>query len=153
MAKKQQATRKPGTPGAFSRWMQQKANARVIRKVRAGRGSMMGMDLLILNTVGRRSGERRQTPVAWFADRDVARLVVASGGGSRHPDWYANLMARPDDVTIELPGADPVPVVPQRLHGSEREAAWQRIVAAQPRLGKYQSKSAREYPVIRLAPR
>lgn len=146
----QAGKRRPGTPGAFSRWMQQKANARVNRKIRRGRGSFMGMDVLILNTVGRRSGEPRETPVAWFADGEDAWLIVASGGGSRHPDWYVNLMAHPDRASIELPGRDAVPVMPHRLDGAERERAWQRITAAQPRIAKYQSKSDREYPVIRL---
>jgi deazaflavin-dependent oxidoreductase (nitroreductase family) len=145
--------RKPGTPGPFSRWMQQKANARMARKVRRGRGEFMGMDVLILNTVGRRSGQPRESPVAWFADGEDARLIVASGGGSQHPDWHANLMAHPDRATVELPGAEPVPVTPHQLTGAERARAWQRIVAAQPRLGKYQSKSDRQYPVIRLTPR
>jgi deazaflavin-dependent oxidoreductase (nitroreductase family) len=133
--------------------MQQKANARMARKVRRGRGEFMGMDVLILNTVGRRSGQPRETPVAWFADGEDARLIVASGGGSQHPDWHANLMAHPDRATVELPGEGPVPVTPHRLAGAERARAWQRIVAAQPRLGKYQSKSDRQYPVIRLTPR
>lgn len=145
--------RKPGTPGALSRWMQRRANARTIRKVRGGRGTMMGMDLLILNTVGHRSGQARETPVAWFADGDDARLIVASGGGSQNPDWHANLMAHPDRVTIELPGRAAEPVTPQQLDGAEREQAWSVIAAAQPRIAKYQSKSDREYPVIRLTPR
>jgi hypothetical protein len=46
-----------------------------------------------------------------------------------------------------------VPVTPHRLDGADREQAWRRIVAAQPRYGTYQSKSDREYPVIRLTPR
>jgi deazaflavin-dependent oxidoreductase (nitroreductase family) len=145
--------RKPGTPSAFSRWMQQKMNARMNRKVRGGRGKFMGMDVLILHTVGRHSGQPRETPVAWFADADGARLVVASGGGSQHPDWHANLMAHPDRASIELPGSDALPVTPHRLAGADRERAWQRIAAAQPRYGKYQSKSEREYPVIRLTVR
>ncbi|WP_026876757.1 nitroreductase/quinone reductase family protein [Jiangella gansuensis] len=145
--------RKPGTPGALSRWMQRKANARTIRKVRGGRGTMMGMDLLILNTVGHRSGQPRETPVAWFADGDDARLIVASGGGNQNPDWHANLMAHPDQVTIELPGRAAEPVTAQRLNGAQREQAWSIIAAAQPRIAKYQSKSDREYPVIRLTPR
>ncbi|MFI6520118.1 nitroreductase family deazaflavin-dependent oxidoreductase [Spirillospora sp. NPDC050679] len=153
----QQATkhgkREPGTPGAFSRWMQQKMNARMSRKVRRGRGSFMGMDVLVLNTVGKRSGQRRETPVAWFPDGEDARLVIASGGGSRHPDWYVNLMAHPEQATIELPGRDATPVTPQRLEGSEREEAWQRIAAAQPRIAKYQGKSERAYPIVRLTPR
>ena len=149
----QAAKRKPGTPGALSRWMQRKMNARMNRKVRRGHGRFMGMDVLILNTVGRRSGQLRETPVAWFADGEDGRLIVASGGGGQHPDWHANLMAHPNQASIELPGHDAVPVTPRQLDGADREQAWQRIVAAQPRYAKYQSKSDREYPVIRLTPR
>jgi deazaflavin-dependent oxidoreductase (nitroreductase family) len=128
-------------------------NARMNRKIRHGRGKFMGMDALILGTVGRRSGQPRETPLAWFADGEDARLIVASGGGSQHPDWYINLMAHPDQASIELPGRDTVPVTPHRLDGADREQAWQRITAAQPRYAKYQRKSDREYPVIRLAVR
>ncbi len=144
---------KTGGPGALSRWMQHRANARVNRKVRKGRGTFMGTDVLILHTVGKRSGERRETPVAWFPDGDGARLVVASGGGSRNPDWFANLMAHPERASMELPGQETVPVTPQRLEGADREAAWRRIAEAQPRIAKYQSKSDRQYPVVRLTPR
>jgi deazaflavin-dependent oxidoreductase (nitroreductase family) len=125
-------------------------NARTNRKVRGGRGTFMGMDVLILHTLGRRSGQPRETPVAWFADGEEARLIVASGGGSQHPDWYVNMMAHSDQASIELPGGDTVPVTPHRLNGPDREQAWQRIAAAQPRIAKYQSKSDREYRVIRL---
>ena len=61
----QAGDRKPGKkkPGAFSRWMQHRMNARMNRKVRKGKGSFMGMDVLILHTVGSRSGEVRETPV------------------------------------------------------------------------------------------
>lgn len=157
MTRNQQASsnreRGRGTPGPVSRWVQQKMNARMNRKIRRGRGRFMGMDVLILNTAGRRSGQPRETPVAWFADGADAWLVVASGGGSQHPDWYRNLMAHPDRASIEMPGRDAVGVTPHRLDGADREPAWQRIAAAQPRYAKYQSKSDREYPVVRLTGR
>ena len=137
----------------MTRWVQRKMNARMNRKIRRGRGTFMGMDVLVLNTVGRRSGQPRETPVAWFADGEDAWLIVASGGGNQNPDWYANLMAHPDRATIELPGRDGVPVAPHRLGGADRELAWRRITAAQPRYAKYQSKSDRQYPLIRLTPR
>ena len=149
----QTGKRKPGTPGALSRWVQGTMNARMNRKIRRGRGKFMGMDVLILNTVGRRSGQPRETPVAWFPDGADSWLIVASGGGSRHPDWHMNLVAHPDRASIEMPGRDPMPVTPHRLDGADREQAWQRIAAAQPRIAKYQSRSDREYPVIRLASR
>jgi deazaflavin-dependent oxidoreductase (nitroreductase family) len=142
-----------GGPGAVSRWVQHRMNARMSRKIRGGRGTFMGMDVLILHTVGRRSGQPRETPVACFADGQDAWLVVASGGQTGHPDWHLNLMGRPDRASIELPGRDAVPVTPQVLDGAERAQAWQRITAAQPRYEKYQRKSDREYPVVRLTPR
>jgi deazaflavin-dependent oxidoreductase (nitroreductase family) len=123
------------------------------RKVRRGRGGFMGMDVLILHTVGSRSGQARETPVAWIPEGEDARLIVASGGGSRNPDWFDNLMAHPERAAIELPGREAVPVTPQRLEGADRERAWRVIAEAQPRIAKYQSKSDREYPVIRLTPR
>lgn len=153
MATTQNQTRKSGTPGALSRWFQQRMNARMSSKIRKGRGKFMGMDVLILHTVGRHSGQARQSPVAWFPDGDDAWVIVASGGGSQNPDWHANLMAHPDEASIELPAADTMPVTPQRLDGTARDDAWQRIATAQPRIAKYQSKSDRQYPVIRLTPR
>jgi deazaflavin-dependent oxidoreductase (nitroreductase family) len=128
-------------------------NARTNARIRRKGGKFMGMDLLILHTVGRRSGQQRQSPVAWFADGEDAWLIVASGGGRRHPDWHLNLMAHPGRASIELPGRDTMPVTPHRLDGADREQAWQRITAAQPRYAKYQRKTDREYPVIRLGPR
>ncbi|WP_433501113.1 nitroreductase family deazaflavin-dependent oxidoreductase [Sphaerimonospora sp. CA-214678] len=142
-----------GSPGPVSRWFLHRMNARASRKIRRGRDKVMGMDVLILNTVGRRSEQPRESPLAWFADGENAWLIVASGGDNRHPDWYLNLMARPERATIELPGRDPLPVTPRRLDGSDLKQAWQRIITAQPRYAKYQSKSNREYPVVRLTPR
>ncbi|MCY9787028.1 nitroreductase family deazaflavin-dependent oxidoreductase [Nocardiopsis sp. EMB25] len=142
-----------GGHGPVSRWLQHRANARMKRKIRGGRGSFMGMDVLILHTAGRRSGQPRETPVAWFPDGEDAWLVVASGGKDRHPDWHLNLMGRPERASVELPGSRTVPVSPRVLDGPERDRAWKRITRAQPRLGTYQSKSGREYPVVRLSPR
>ncbi|QXJ20296.1 nitroreductase family deazaflavin-dependent oxidoreductase [Actinomadura graeca] len=150
---KDQKTRNDGGHGAVSRWFQHRMNARVNRKIRKGRGAFMGMDVLILHTVGRHSGQMRETPVAWFADGEDAWLIVASGGKNRDPDWHLNLMGRPGRASIELPDRPAVPVTPQVLEGAEREEAWRRITAAQPRYEKYQRKSGREYPIVRLTPR
>jgi deazaflavin-dependent oxidoreductase (nitroreductase family) len=138
---------------SFSRWMQHRANARLNRKIRAGREQFMGMDVLILHTVGRKSGRPRQNPLAWFGNAEEGRLVVASGGKTNHPDWHLNLTGNPDQASIELPGAEVTPVTPHVLEGAERDQAWKLIAAAQPRLAKYQRKSERLYPIVRLAPR
>lgn len=111
-----------------------------------------GMDLLYLTTVGAKTGEKRLSPVARFADGDDAWLVVASNGGSkRNPSWYHNLRAHPEQVWIEFGGATR-PATVEELQGDRRAAAWQRIVAAQPRFGGYEKKTGRTLPVLRLTP-
>ncbi|MFF5986625.1 nitroreductase family deazaflavin-dependent oxidoreductase [Prauserella flavalba] len=145
--------KKPGPLTRASLWFQRRTNVKTNEKIRRKGGKIMGMDLLILHTVGRRSGQRRESPVTWFDGGDGTRLIVASGGGSRHPDWYFNLVAHPDETAIEIHGESAVPATPQVLEGAEREQAWQRITEAQPRYAKYQKKSDRRYPVIRLTPR
>jgi len=111
----------------------------------------MGMDLLYLTTVGAKTGQKRQSPVARFPDGDDAWLVVASNGGSaRHPSWYHNLMAHPDKVWLDIGGRS-VQASVEQLEGPRRDAAWQRITASQPRFAGYQRKTARALPVIRLS--
>jgi deazaflavin-dependent oxidoreductase (nitroreductase family) len=111
----------------------------------------MGMDLLYLTTVGAKTGEKRLSPVARFPDGADAWIVVASNNGSsRNPSWYHNLMAHPDQVWIEVAGRS-VPATAEKLEGPGREAAWQRVIASQPRFAGYQRKTDRTLPVIRLS--
>jgi deazaflavin-dependent oxidoreductase (nitroreductase family) len=156
MARIQQASsrggRRRGSPGPLSRWVQQRMNAGMNRNIRRGRGKFLGMDVLTLHSAGRRSGQPRQSPLAWFPGGQDAWLIVASGGRLQ-PDWYLNLMAHPERASMELPGRDPVAVTPHRLDGADRAQAWQQITAAQPRYARYQRKTDREYPVVRLTPR
>ncbi|MFE6967904.1 nitroreductase family deazaflavin-dependent oxidoreductase [Isoptericola sp. NPDC057653] len=144
--------RPQGAPGALSLWIQRRANASTAKKIRRKGGQMMGMDLLVLHTVGRRTGEARENPLAWFDDGAGGRLVVASGGGSRNPGWFANLAAHPDQVAVELHGSGAVPVTAHVLDDAERARAWPTIAAAAPTIDKHQRKSDRRYPVVRLVP-
>lgn len=147
-------TRTTGSPGRLSLWFQRRMNTRTVAKIRRkGTTRMMGMDMLILHTAGRRTGRPYLTPIAWYADDQGGRLVIASGGGSDHPNWYLNLTARPGSAAVELPGERPRPVTPHLLDGADRDEAWQRVVAANPRFAKYQKKSERQYPVVRLSER
>jgi deazaflavin-dependent oxidoreductase (nitroreductase family) len=109
------------------------------------------MDLLHLTTVGAKTGQKRQIPLARFPDGEDAWLVVASVGGSaHHPAWYHNIAAHPDQVWIEFGGRQ-LRVTPAQLDGDARAQAWQRITQIQPRYAGYQQKTDRAIPVIRLA--
>ncbi len=110
----------------------------------------MGMDLLYLTTVGAKSGQERMAAVSRFPDSDRSWLVVASSGGSAsHPGWYHNIAAHPAQVWVEA-GGRRHQVTAEQLDGDERERAWQRITASQPRYAGYQRKTDRSIPVIRL---
>ena len=144
-----QGTRGPKPPhGRMVRWVNKFAMGRVRRG-----GKFMGMDTLVLTTVGRKSGESRSTPVGWFAGPDGTWFIVASAAGARaNPAWYLNLAAHPDDVTIEV-GGESIPVTARELHDGERADAWATITAAAPQFTKYEQKTDRELPVIELTRR
>jgi deazaflavin-dependent oxidoreductase (nitroreductase family) len=111
---------------------------------------MMGVDTLLLTTVGRKSGERRTNPVGWFNGGNGDWLIVASANGATdNPAWYYNIAAHPDQVSIELNGAR-IAVTAAQLHGPERERAWTQITTESPRFAGYQSKTDRDIPVLRL---
>jgi deazaflavin-dependent oxidoreductase (nitroreductase family) len=122
-------------------------NAAVYRLLR-GRG--MGSRMLLLTTVGARTGTDRTVPLAYFPDGSDAWLIVASAGGdARHPAWYRNLAAHPDRATIEI-GGRRIGVRAESLHGAAREAPWARITARAKNFAEYQRSTDREIPVVRL---
>jgi deazaflavin-dependent oxidoreductase (nitroreductase family) len=124
-----------------------------VNHVRRSGGKSMGMNVLVLHTVGRKSGQIHATPVAWFAGADGSWIVVASANGApKHPAWYLNMAAHPDQVSIEVQGRT-VAVTADELHGPERDAAWEQVVREVPRFGTYRQKTDRVLPVIRLVER
>jgi deazaflavin-dependent oxidoreductase (nitroreductase family) len=113
-------------------------------------GGRIGAELLLLTTVGARSGAKRVASVRRFAEGDDTWLVVASKGGSaHHPSWLHNLASHPDKVWIEV-GPKRYKVRPEILRGVERATAWKRVVAEAPEFGPYETKTDREIPVVRL---
>jgi len=143
-------TRGGRQPAGFAfRW----GNKLMAGRVRKGRAKFLGFDALVLTTVGRKTGAERATPVGWFPGEDGSWLIVASAAGATgNPAWYYNIAAHPNQVQIEVEGRK-VAVTAEQLHGAERAAAWQQIITAAPRFAKYQEKTDRELPIIRLVPR
>lgn len=143
-----------GTRGApYSRRWFRVFNGPVVALVRLLRGRglrLMGQPLLLLTTVGARSGREHTVPLLWFPDGPDRWLIVASSGGmAKHPAWYLNLVKHPDQVWIEVYGRKQR-VQPESLRGAEREAAWRRITSTAPNYETYQSKTDRVIPVVRL---
>jgi len=127
------------TAGRLMNWV----NNRAVNRIRS-KGSFMGMTVLVLNTVGKRTGAQRATPVGF--------IVASAGGGARNPAWFYNLAGNPDKVSIDL-GRENIPVVAEQLHDADRDRAWASITTASPRFLQYESKTDRLIPVIRLTRR
>ncbi len=113
---------------------------------------MFGFPIILLTTLGARSGVERTHVLGGFADGDDAWLIIASNGGApTHPAWFINLAKNPDKVWLEV-GNRKFRAVPDSLRGSERENAYARVVAIAPRYAGYLKKTDREIPVVRLTP-
>ncbi len=138
------------TSGPVQRWLDKGMAGRGVRKIFS---MFFHFDALVLTTVGHKSGTERTTPVCWFPGKDGSWLIVAAAGGTTvNPAWYYNIAAHPDDVRIKIDGRE-IAVTAEQLHGAERAEAWQQITAAAHRFARFQQKTDRELPVIRLTAR
>ena len=114
-------------------------------------GPFEGAPLLLLHTVGSKSGKERVNPVMYQAVGGDYAVFASKGGAPEHPDWYRNILARPD-ATVEV-GTALVPVTARVAEGQERELIWQRQKADYPGFADYEEKTDREIPVVILTPR
>jgi F420H(2)-dependent quinone reductase len=114
------------------------------------RGStMQGRKVLLLTTVGSKSGKSRTVPVVPFFDNGETYVMASMGGAPEHPAWYKNLRARPE-VGVQL-GPDKWQARALTVdEGPERDRLWKAIVAQMPNFGQYQEKTTRLIPVVRL---
>jgi len=110
----------------------------------------VGFPVVLLTTRGAKTGKERTAPLGGFAEGDNAWLVAASiGGAARHPSWFLNMAKHPDDIWLEV-GGERFKVRGESLEGQERAEALARIAKIAPRYGKYQEKTDREIPIVRL---
>ena len=127
-------------------------NAQNIEEFRKNHGKVggyfQGAPLLLLNTIGRRSGRVHVCPVMYLRDGERLLVFASKGGADTHPDWYFNLKAHPD-FQIEI-GDSRVGIHAEEVTGSERDALYNRQAALYPRFGEYQRKTRRTIPVIAL---
>ncbi len=109
-----------------------------------------GLPVVIVTSVGAKSGKLRKTPLMRVEHDGSYALVASQGGAPKHPTWYFNLVAHPE---IELQdGPAPAPMTVRLLDGDERATWWDRSVAAYPSYADYQARTEREIPVFLAEP-
>lgn len=127
---------------------------RLIYRASGGRigGRMAGGPILLLTTIGRRSGKRRTTPLVYLEDGERLVLAAAFGGADVDPAWYLNLLARAD-VEVEIGGRRMRRMRGRPASPDEREVLWRAFTALYPRVEKYQRRTTRVIPLLLLEPR
>lgn len=107
-----------------------------------------GSTVLLLTTIGRRSGEPRTTPLIYARDGDRYVIVASKGGAPDHPGWYRNLEKTPE-VELQV-GAEVFPARARTASGEERQRLWRKANQVWPHYDEYALKTDREIPVVVL---
>jgi deazaflavin-dependent oxidoreductase (nitroreductase family) len=118
---------------------------------KASSGPFLGRPLLLLTTVGARSGESRTVPLVYTRDGERYVIIASKGGAPTHPAWYHNLLAHPT-VTLEV-GEETFKADAGVAEGAERRRLYDAQAAMMPAFAGYELKTDRVIPVITLVRR
>jgi deazaflavin-dependent oxidoreductase (nitroreductase family) len=114
-------------------------------------GTGFGMPVLMMTTIGRKSGKPRTTMLTSpVQDGETVVIIASYGGDNRHPTWFLNLRENPD-VEITMKGR--TRKMKARVASSEeKEKLWPRVTAAYKGYASYQRRTDRDIPVVILEP-
>jgi deazaflavin-dependent oxidoreductase (nitroreductase family) len=112
------------------------------------KGPFVGRDVLLLHTVGARTGTPRLTPLVYSRDGERYVIVASKGGAPTNPHWYHNIVARPR-VTIEV-GGEQFEADATVEAGDERRRLYDAHADLNSSFKDYERRTTREIPVITL---
>ena len=127
-------------------------NQQLIAEFRSSRANdvmtLNGRPLLLLTTIGRKSGQPSTTPVMNFPDGDRFIVLASNAGAASDPDWYRNLVAHPE-VTVEV-GKETFQAIATVAEGEERGRLWTKALEIGPFFADHQAKISRTIPIVIL---
>jgi deazaflavin-dependent oxidoreductase (nitroreductase family) len=118
---------------------------------RIGGKFLGGAPVMLLTTIGRKTGKPRTTPLLYMRDGENLICVASKGGMPHHPVWYRNLQANPEvetQIGTEFRRMRATTTTPE-----QKARYWPRLVALYPDFDNYQARTERDIPVIILSPR
>ncbi len=111
---------------------------------------MKGKPIILLTTVGAKTGKIRKTPLMRVEHNGEYAVVASLGGAPKNPVWYYNIAKNP---RVELQdGASTSDYDAREVFGDEKAVWWERAVEAWPDYADYQTKTDRQIPVFVLTP-
>lgn len=112
-------------------------------------GARMGwIDVALVETVGRKSGQLRTVPIACYPYRDSVVVSASNSGKESHPLWYLNMQANPE-VAVQL-GRERFRAIAEDVPEAERAALWEKIVKLNKHQGQYLQQASRKIPLVWL---
>jgi deazaflavin-dependent oxidoreductase (nitroreductase family) len=127
---------------AVHQWLYENTDGRI-------GATLGGRPMLLLRTVGRRTGRPRTAALLYVRDANAYAVIASKGGAPQHPGWFHNLMAEPN-VEIQI-GRQRIPVRARIAEGEERTRLWARADEVnQGQYAIYQSRTKRLIPVVVL---
>lgn len=125
-------------------------NSFVFRLTGGRLGSQMGrQSVLLLHTIGRKSGKPHVTPLSYYRDGESYLLVASNWGKEHDPDWFRNLMQQPH-ATIQVKN-ETFRVQARQAGREEHERLWKLVTSRNPQYLNYQRGLARELPIVILS--
>jgi len=115
-------------------------------------GQLLNVDdhIVLLTTVGRKSGQLRTAPLYSVRDGEAYVIIGSYGGSATHPAWYHNLQACPRALVTDQGLI--LPVVAEIADGAEYERLWALLTVDNPNYLRYRERTTRVLPIVRLRP-
>jgi deazaflavin-dependent oxidoreductase (nitroreductase family) len=111
---------------------------------------MAGQSVLLLHSVGRKSGKPYTTPVNFYREGENYILVASNWGKESHPGWFFNLRHQPE-TTIQVK-RQVLPVKASEASGSDYERLWKFVTGKNEFYIRYQQQTERKIPIMILTP-
>ena len=109
-----------------------------------------GLDMLLLTTIGRKTGNLRSTPLLYIEHGGEYYCAASFAGNDRNPEWFLNLVSDPH---VELLVRNKrFPAEAHLISGQERIKAWGKLVNYHSDFAIYQRRTERAIPVIKFSP-
>jgi deazaflavin-dependent oxidoreductase (nitroreductase family) len=112
--------------------------------------TLEGYPVVILTTVGVRSGKVRKNPIMRIVDGDRYVAIASAAGRPEHPVWYRNIVAHPIVRVQDGPTARTYQA--QEMHGDQTHRYWELADNAFPKFAEYRQRAGRDIPIIVLDP-
>jgi len=122
-------------------------NAFLLRISRGRIGSKLGTQtILLLEAIGRKSGQPREIPIAYFFHEGKYLIVESNWGKDKHSDWYLNLLKNPR-AKLTVNGKN-IPVRSHDASGDEYASLWDFATQRHPPYLNYQKMTSRTIPIV-----